>query len=379
MGGMMRGKVYRRSIIFILILNMISVKIIYGGEIKGDKFLGKTKAIVTDVLSTKEIIEDNNGINSIKQELNVLIRNGTHKGEKIVIENIVDYSESKEFLLHKGDRILISIQERDGKVVKGYLYEFQRDKYLVYLIICCIALMIIIGGLEGVKSLLAVVLTLIFILGILPTVIIKGYIPQLVFVSILLVVVISVLIIIGGINRGTYASIIGTILGGTITGVIFKVMSNIARLSEYNDLENQALIYYLKGINVEYKELLFIATLMGIIGVLMNITTVISTTMRETEELNPKIGTLKLMKKGMHVGRRLIGTSIIILILVYIAVSFDFTITVFTYKISFIEVVNQSIVVSAVIRVLAASIGLIISVPITVGVYGIFREKALRK
>ncbi|QGU94896.1 hypothetical protein GOM49_07085 [Clostridium bovifaecis] len=378
-GGMMHGKAYKKAIIFILILNMISIKVIYGEETNMDKFLGKTKAIVIDVLSTKEdkrIIKDNKDGSNIEQQVEVLIKTGAHKGEIIVIENIVDYSEAKEFLLHKGDKILISIQERDGKIIKGYLYEFQRDNYLVYLLACCIVLMSIIGRLEGIKSLFTIVLILIFTLGLLPAVIIKGYSSKIVCICILLLVIMAI-IIIRGINRGAYASIIGIIFGGTVAGITFRVMSNIARLSEYNNLENQTFTYSLRDININYKELLSLNMLIGIIGVLMNITIVISSAMRETENLNPNIDTLKLMMRGMRAGRKVLGTSIIILILANIAVSFDFIASAFTYKISFMELINQSIIASVIVRILCGAIGVIVSIPITVGTYVICRNKSI--
>lgn len=341
----------------------------------GERAIGGIKATVIEVLKVNKSKELDKNNYILNQEVKILINAGAHKGESIVINNTINSSDSEELLLHKGDNIIISVQEKDGKITKGYLYEFKRDKYFLYLAIIFVILMIVIGGAKGVRTVLSIALILICTLGLIPVFIVKGNNPVGTSILICLLLFISTLVIIGGINRKTVASIIGTIISVGIIEIIFYKMLNMAKINEYNSLQEGDYTYSLNNINIDYKSMILLIILIISLGLLINITTSTSTSMEELERCNSKIGTLKLMKMGMNVGKNIIGSNMNMIVLVYVGIFFKLLVSIAASKISFLELINQSNIALTLIAIFSISIGLVLSIPITIGVYGILKNK----
>lgn len=375
----MRKKIKFSFIMVILIffnINSASGKIKTGGNL-----IDGVRATVIDILSNseKEIIEGNRDLKVKEQKAEVLITSGSYKGEKLVVENIIDDSIEDSFILNKGDNILISIEEKDGKIAKAYIYEFVRDKYLVYLTVLFIVLMIAIGGFKGLKSVLTLILTIIITIGLLPILLIKGYDPIITSLAISFVITIINLTTINGFNRKTIAAIIGTSGGIAASGSITLIMNSVAKLSIYGSEEGQMMIYSPQNINLDYRGFLFSAILIGALGALMNISMSIASAMKQIEEVNPNVSTFKLIKSGMSVGRDIMCTMCNTLILAYIGASLLSVTMLITYNVSFFQIINQSFIATEIVRALAGSIGLIATIPITVITSGILRNNEVKR
>lgn len=366
---------------FILLMTFIFNRgIVLADEVSASKTIDGIKAVVTDIISTNEKNVGEGEKDGViqEQQVNILINTGKHKGESIIISNSVDISNSHDFLLHKGDQILISIEEKDGNIVKGYMYEFVRDKYLLYLALGFAALMILVGGIKGLKSLFTLGLTVFFILKLLPTLLLKGYNPIWTSIVMAIGIIIFTLLIVSGLNRKTVASIIGTSCGVAIAGVIAVIVGNLAKLNGYGTEESQMLMYIPQNIKFDYKGLLFAGILMGALGAIMDVSMSIASAMKEISEANPNIRTTTLMKAGMSVGRDIMGTMSNTLILAYVGASLQFVILLIAYKLSSIDIFNQSTIATEVVRAISGSIGLIASIPITVIASGILRDRKIK-
>ncbi|MCY6370765.1 YibE/F family protein [Clostridium ganghwense] len=362
----------------IFFLNGVTV---LADEIDNSKSIDGIKATVTDIITTNEKniskAENEGGIK--EQQVKVLINTGNHKGESIIILNSVDTSMSNDFLLHKGDEILISIEETDGNIVKAYMYEYARDKYLLYLVLGFVVLMILIGGIKGLKSIFTLGVTVLAILKLLPTLLLRGYDPIKTSVVMSVGIIIFTLLVVSGSNRKTVASIIGTSCGVAIAGVIAKIVGDLTKLSGYGTEESQMLMYIPQNIKFDYKGLLFAAILMGALGAIMDISMSIASAMNEIDDANPNISTASLMKAGMSVGHDIMGTMSNTLILAYVGASLQSVILLIAYKVSFIDIINQNIIATEVVRALSGSIGLIASIPITVLASGMLRKREIEK
>lgn len=369
--------------IYVFVLSIIFIfnrGIVLADEISGSKTIDGVKAVVTDIISTDEKSVGEGEKDGIiqEQQVKVLINTGKYKGESLIISNSVDISTSHDFLLHKGDQILISIEEKDGNIVKGYMYEFVRDKYLLYLVLGFAALMILVGGIKGLKSLFTLGLTVFLILKLLPTLLLKGYKPIETSIVMAIGIIIFTLLIVSGFNRKTASSIIGTSCGVAIAGIIAVIVGNLAKLNGYGTEESQMLMYIPQNINFDYKGLLFAGILMGALGAIMDVSMSIASAMKEISEANPNIRTTTLMKAGMSVGRDIMGTMSNTLILAYVGASLQFVILLIAYKLSFIDIFNQNTIATEVVRAISGSIGLIASIPITVLASGILRDRKIK-
>ncbi|WMJ81025.1 YibE/F family protein [Clostridium sp. MB40-C1] len=370
-----------KKIIFILItILMVGTITAFADEIKESKSIDGIKATVLEILSIneKEIRGEKDSIK--EQQAKVIINSGSHKGENIVIVNSIDTANvAQEYLLNKGDEILLSIEESNGKIVKGYMYEYDRHKYLLYLVVIFIVLMILIGGSKGIKSTFTLCFTVFIILKIFPMLLLRGYNPIKTAIGMSIVITVVTLLIVSGSSRKTITAIIGTSCGAAVSGIIAIVVGDLAKITGYVTEEGQMLMYIPQDIKFDYKGLLFAAILMGALGAIMDVSMSIVSAMNEINEANPEMSATSLMRAGMSVGKDIMGTMSNTLILAYVGASLQSLILLFAYKISFIDIINQPTIATEILRALSGSIGLISSIPITVICFGLIRKRVPSK
>ncbi|WP_312891096.1 YibE/F family protein [Clostridium thailandense] len=84
---------------------------------------------------------------------------------------------------------------------------------------------------------------------------------------------------------------------------------------------------------------------------------------------NPDILDRALVKSGLNVGKDIMGTMCTTLILAFTGEIIITVIMLSPYNLSFIEIINQDIIASEILKALAGSIGLILTIPITAFVF----------
>lgn len=310
-------------------------------------------------------------------KVKVKITSGSHKGEVIALDNLVNDKTFHESIAYKGSEVLINLDENDdGSIKSAYIYEIVRYKYIYILLAVFIILLAIIGGKKGIKSILALILTCIVILKILIPLIINGYNP--IVVSIVLCISISILslLIISGRNRKTMAAIIGTIGGVLIAAIIGILMSTFLRLTGLSDEELQMLVYISQNTSFDFRGLLFSSILMGALGAVMDVSMSIASSINEIRKKSENISTIELIKSGMNVGRDIMGTMANTLILAYVGGSMYILMLIFSYNLPMSRILNQDVIASEILKSLAGSIGLTLTIPITaVAAAWLYRKK----
>lgn len=110
------------------------------------------RARVTKVLKEvkKETEHSGGSIESNTQVLEVLILKGPHKGEKVqaLYELNLGLSDKYQSIqLSEGDEVLLYLEENEmGSVENAYVAEIARDKYLLYLVIGFVLVLLLIGA-----------------------------------------------------------------------------------------------------------------------------------------------------------------------------------------------------------------------------------------
>lgn len=179
------------------------------------------------------------------------------------------------------------------------------------------------------------------------------------------VVTLFTFVIVGGINRKTFSAIIGTIGGVLIAGIVSVIFSRFANLTGLGFEEAQMLLNIPQEVELDFKGLLFAGIIIGALGAVMDVSMSISSSMFEIIQAKPDISDRQLIKSGMNVGKDIMGTMANTLILAYISTSIPLFLLYFAHNISTVKLINLDIVASEIIRSVAGSIGLFITVPIT--------------
>ena len=148
------------------------------------------------------------------QFVDALITHGPHKGEEVNVEYQLTYGFSNKFKatpLKKGDEIFLYLEENEsGDIEKAYVAEVARDKYMLYLVIFFILLLLVIGRSKGLKAVVSLLLTLIAVIKILLPAILNGLNPVLISVLLCIAIISITLLMISGFNKKTLSAAIGT-------------------------------------------------------------------------------------------------------------------------------------------------------------------------
>lgn len=300
------------------------------------------------------------------QHLKIEILDGNHKGETMTIRHTIERIMPGYYIFKAGDKLLIRATEDNGKIETVKIQEKVRDTQVYLIVGLFVALLLIIGGIKGLKTLVSLVIAVAMIFfGYIPL-IIKGVSPILASLGISIPVVIITLIIISGKNIKTFVAIIGTSLGVIISGILAFIFGNFAHLTGLADDSSISLAYIPQFRNLDYKGILFGTILIGAIGAIMDVAISIASALYEINDLDKNISKKNMIISGMNIGKDMMGSMSNTLILAYVGTTLHLIILFIVYRIRFTEIINLDSIATEIIRAMAGSIGLIITIPVTV-------------
>ena len=95
----------------------------------------------------------------------------------------------------------------------------------------------------------------------------------------------------------------------------------------------------------------------------MDIAMSIASALDEVHTLNPERTWKELYKSGMNVGRDAMGTMANTLVLAYVGGSLNMMVLIYSYGVSFTQLMNTDFVAIEIIQAIAGSAGIILTVP----------------
>lgn len=309
------------------------------------------------------------------QHLEIKLLNGDFKGNTYTLRNTIDQINPYKLILKKGENILLYQYEDNSKLTGLKIFERSKEKSLYFLTGIFMLFMLLIGGKKGLKSFITLVLTLIIVIFFLIPLLLKGFSPIPITIISATIITILTLFIVSGINRKTFAGVVGTVLGTLMAGLLAMGIGNYSNLVGMGSEDMQALVYGSNGSFLNYRGILFSGVIIGALGAVMDVAISIASSMWEIETIYPEITTKQLIKSGMNIGKDIMGVMSNTLILAYVGSSLSLIMVFFSFKLSFLEIVNLDIVATEIIRSIAGSIGLVLSIPITVLVTAMLRPK----
>lgn len=109
--------------------------------------------------------------------------------------------------------------------------------------------------------------------------------------------------------------------------------------------------------------LLLSSILLTALGAVMDIAMSVASSMDELKQKRPDITTRELFRSGMKVGRDATGTMANTLVLAVAGASFNMMVLIYSYQVSFTQLMNTDFVAIELIRAIAGSLGIILAVP----------------
>lgn len=344
----------------------------------GKSSVNYEKAEVLQVES--ETVTTNDKIGGVKygsQKLKIEILTGEHKGTIKTIQNYL--SESHNIYAKAGMKIIVDIETANPNAYEVTVYSYYRAPIQLAFVIIFFAALCIIGGKKGFKSVLGLLFTFINIIFLFIPMLYRGYSP--IYAAILIIILISCvsLLLLDGFSPKTLSAILGTILGVVIAAIIAIFVGDLAHLSGFNTTDSEALIMIAHSSSMQVKGLLLAAILVASLGAVMDLSMSIASSVQEIYISNPRLTIKELFNSGMNVGKDMMGTMANTLILAFTGASLNMLILIYSYNVSFNQLMNMDMVNIEILQGLTGSLAVILTVPIIAGISSILIPKLLKK
>jgi len=336
-------------------------------EVEDDVQIETARGKVLEVITREEDVAEfeSGNIDFVTQLVKVKVLNGEYKGQDYITENVLSGNIGYDIKVKKGDQVLLIMEIDENGLSNVVISDYIRDKYLFYLIIAFILLLIIVGGIKGVKSVLSLSITTITIVKVMMPLILKGYSPVIVAILSATIITILTFIIIAGINIKSISAIVGTIGGVMFAGILAYIIGNAVKLTGLSSEEANMLMYIPQNISFDFGGLLFAGIIIGTLGAVMDVGMSISSAMYELKTVHPEISPRDLIRSGLNIGKDVMGTMSNTLILAYTGSSIPLLLLFMAYETSLIKILNLDLIATEVVRALVGSIGIIIAIPVT--------------
>lgn len=297
------------------------------------------------------------------QDIQVEILTGTYKGERHDIRNSM--SRLYNVKTKEGMTIIASIYLNEGKIEGVGVYSYKRNIILFALVALFFLVLFLVGGKNGLKSILALIFTCVMIVFYLLPSIFNGKNPIISAVITVGIVTVVSLLLISGRSKKTVAAMIGTLLGVIIAGLLAHFAGQLSQISGLTLQDADDLIFIAERYGINIKGLMFVSILIASLGAIMDVGMSIASAIFEMHKLKPDIKPKDLFTSGMNVGKDIIGTMSNTLILAFAGSSLNLMIFIMAAQMSYNQITNLDIISVELIQSIAGSIGIILTVPIT--------------
>jgi uncharacterized membrane protein len=321
------------------------------------------RALVKDIQETQKQ-EQLDGTTQVitQQEVSLLILNTKLADQEFTIINEVT-TNPLDIKLTKGDKLIVNIEEYSNNEYRIFITGYYRLNGILLLIGLFLLLLIILGGSQGVKTVISLILSIILIFKILIPQTLNGTDPILIALIISVAIAIITLTFIGGFNKKAFIAILGT-LGGLIIAILISFI--FAKLTYLNGLSTEeARTLFYKFPNIDPQGVFFAGIIIAALGAVMDVAMSIASSLTEIKQANPNIGFSKLFKSGINVGKDIMGTMSNTLIFAYVGVSLPLLLLYTEFGDSYINFINLDFITDEIVRSIGGSIGLITVIPIT--------------
>ncbi len=261
--------------------------------------------------------------------------------------------------------------DNNPKIILG---EVDRTFSLFLLLVIFLGLVIIIGGKQGVFSIVALVLNFFVLIYIVASGVLSGFNSLILVVFGGIVLLSFSMFITYGFNKKSLSAFLSSVSGLFITILLTLVFLPLSKMTGFATEEAS----FLAGIftNISMKDVLFVGICVGILGILDDVTVNQSSLTFQLVSANPKLSKAQVFFKSLAVGKDHMASMVNTLIIAYAGASFPlFLLLIKDTDASLLSILNMEMISEEILRMLIGSIGIIVTIPISAYIATIFAKK----
>lgn len=309
-------------------------------------------------------------------DVRLFVLDGPRKGE--TIDGFLQGPTGQEALprYQVGDDVVISVSLDPGAPFTSVADLYRIPALALLLGVFAVAVTVV-GGWRGVRSLIALALTLAVIVKIVVPLILAGWEPVWVAIVAATGVTIATFVLTEGVRAQTVAAAIGTFVSLGLVAVLAVAFDAIARFTALRGSEDATYLQAVGLANIDIGGLLLAAIIFGALGILDDVTVTQAATVTELHDAMPGLGRLQLAGRAMNVGRSHIAATVNTLVLAYAGASLPLIVLFAAGRQDPLLTASMENVAVEVVRALVGSIGIVAAVPLTTAVAVVLTERSL--
>lgn len=318
------------------------------------------RAEVLEILNEKERDIIGTDTTALVQEVRIRVLEGVQRGEEAVFENDL-------MQLNEGDSIYVNrLMTIDG--IEYYTFkDADRSTALVSLVGLFVVVLCIFSGMQGVRAIASLGVSIAAIFFILVPLLLSGYSPVLVSIIVAGVILAVALFMTHGFNTRATIAFLGTLVAVSVTSICAAVWVNLANFTGLSSDEAIFLNFSTKGA-LDFGGLLLGSIIIGILGVLDDVAITQASVVQELKRANKELGFGELYTRALRVGRDHVSSLVNTLAFAYIGVALPLVLLLVKAESSPVLSLNQEVVSVELVRILIGSLGLILAVPFTTSI-----------
>ncbi len=358
----MMKKIIKFVLTIILLLNPITV---FAQE------EGKTEFYKAVVLEVENVERESNYDNEFNdwQNVSVKLLEGEHEGKEYTFENNASVFNEYDFKVETNDKIIVTFQQIGGQEIVS-MGDFVRSGSIILMAIVFLVLLLVIGGVKGIRSVLGfvwIVMVIIFLL--IPRIIAGDNVYFLVFLSSILIIV-GASVLLAGFNKKSLLIILSSLFGLAISTFVVIIIGGWSKFSEVGLSESH--LFHVSTVlqNLDLIGIVYAGMIIGSLGSMMDISISIVAGVEELINVNRENRTRKMDQKdlfasGMNIGREIMAVNANTLILAYAGSALTIWIIAISQGYSWGMLSNFNMIFVEILRIMAGTIGIFAAIPMT--------------
>lgn len=288
-------------------------------------------------------------------------------GEIVDVENKLEASHS--ILVKNNDKVILAKSRNPHHNSETFyrMYNYDRSFSTIFWIVLFLVFISIVAGVRGIKSTVALVISIYIILFFDISLIMNGFNNVLITIITIILCTIFSTLILYGYSKMSLINMISVSVSFVFVSILVKLMSIGLNVSGYNlDNVGELILVIGKEWKLNIENLLFSMVAISALGASMDVSVSIASALKEIKSLNEDVSSKKLFKSGMSIGRDIIGTMVNTLVFAFIGSSLvSIMIFILHGTNTFNRVVSSDFFAVELIKALIGIAVVIIMVPVT--------------
>ena len=336
---------------------------------------GWNRDVITDTTGVEyetarvlEILEDNTvkdetieGRRRGSQLLELELITGRYAGDVTQCKNYFSAMYSVD--VEPGQTVSVRVDTSGVNTYSVSIYNYDRIPLIIGIALAFALALILIGGWQGARALLGLIFTFICIMYLLLPLALRGWPTVPLTVAVVGVTSTVGFYLLGGWQPKTVGSILGCLCGVAAAALLGSLAIELLHVTAYQMDEAEGLLLARNDTGLQMKGLLLSGILIAAEGAVMDTSMSVASAMAELKDKRPDIGKKELFLSGMRIGRDTTGTMANTLVLAFAGSSLNMMVLIYSYQVSFNQLMNTDFVAVELVRAVAGSMGIILTVP----------------